>query len=265
MFLSISARSLALAATLLSVPIPLQAQPLPDTIGSEPTVQFQEGVPVPTIDELVAAASALTGTDSPLIAEVRTADTILANLASEGAANNDTPYRLAQRFWDLHAGKYNTLVQPSLSLYAEEWPVRANPLIVRFFDATQIRVPEGDQTAWCAAFINWVLQARLTGTDIRYPPTLSAGSQSFRTWGEQTDNPVEGDIVVFKNTAPGEEWRGHVGFFVAFNEDRTKVLVLGGNQRPGDRTNTGEINRSWWLIDGRSQDLHSFRTSPDLH
>lgn len=76
--------------------------------------------------------------------------------------------------------------------------------------------------AWCAAFVNASLaQAGIEGTG-------SNMARSFMNWGEATDDPQKGDIVVFSRGAPGSG-SGHVGFFEGFNEDGS-IRVLGGNQ-----------------------------------
>ncbi len=144
--------------------------------------------------------------------------------------------------------------------FREEWPTPgpANPLIVGFFAATQL-LPSGDQTAWCAAFVNYCLfQAGKVGTS-------SAASTSFRKIAKdvQAHTPVSGDIAVFRDAGPkgdDPDGQGHVGFFVApsdvasgkyparakalaqYNQNPTgQIWVLGGNQRGGDPGSTGGV------------------------
>lgn len=82
--------------------------------------------------------------------------------------------------------------------------------------------PRGKQNAWCAGFVNAVLErAGMRGTG-------KLNAKSFLTWGAQTSEPKQGDIVVL--------WRGsrdaatgHVGFFSGFDA-AGNVLILGGNQ-----------------------------------
>lgn len=143
-------------------------------------------------------------------------------------------------------------------LYKEEWPTpgRANPLIVGFFAMTQTLPSEGDQTSWCAAFVNFCLNAAgLRGTD-------NAMSGSFRHLIDQPEsshaNPKTGDVVVFRDKgASGDAGHGHVGFLVSpedvaagkFSirpEEKKKfgkgmVYVLGGNQRGSDPGSTGGV------------------------
>ena len=143
-------------------------------------------------------------------------------------------------------------------LYKEEWPTpgRANPMIVGFFAMTQTLPSEGDQTSWCAAFVNFCLNAAgLRGTD-------NAMSGSFRRLIDQQENghanPKTGDVVVFRDKgASGDAGHGHVGFFVSPDdiasgrffirpEEKKKfgkgmVYVLGGNQRGSDPGSTGGV------------------------
>jgi uncharacterized protein (TIGR02594 family) len=163
-----------------------------------------------------------------------------------------------------------------LDYYAREWPVRANPLIVGFFAATDYGMPSGDTTAWCAAFINWVLERSANDKTVVPMPTRSAASKSFRNWGQVTSGktqatsgetelrPRKGDIAVFRNTT-GNTNHGHVAFFVEFNASRTHLLILGGNQLPKDKNNTGEINMKWFPVEGKTQVLDSIRTADWLH
>lgn len=135
--------------------------------------------------------------------------------------------------------------------YNAEWPTRANPLITGFFSMTNTKPSEGDQTPWCAAFVNFCLYAAGKKT------TFSALSGSFRRYGQQTDSPDTGDIVVFSRIGPaGRKGFGHVGLFVAANGEGIKVL--GGNQK-GDTKTTGAVTESIYPVEGRRLRLHSFR------
>lgn len=77
---------------------------------------------------------------------------------------------------------------------------------------------------WCAAFVNAVLYE--TGV----PHTNSLLARSYLEWGESTDEPSPGDIMVFSRGDQG--WQGHVGFYVATvgYKDSRYWVVLGGNQ-----------------------------------
>jgi len=120
--------------------------------------------------------------------------------------------------------------------YNAQWPVRWNPVIVGFYQSTNLgkaySYVHGDTTPWCAAFLNWCLAQN------GYKTTDSASSGSFRLFGglgKPTTTPKPGDIIVFKSNNPtaAATGSGHVTFFLSkapggFN-------VLGGNQHKGKK------------------------------
>lgn len=83
-----------------------------------------------------------------------------------------------------------------------------------------------DETPWCSAFANWVVQQTkgLTGTG-------KANARSWLTWGDKLDPRTHPDdiprgaVVVFSRLLPHQ---GHVGFFDRRVGDL--VYVCGGNQ-----------------------------------
>lgn len=97
-----------------------------------------------------------------------------------------------------------------------------NPEVLKFFndlgfDGKALK----DETAWCAAYANWVLfKADLKGSG-------KLNARSLLTVGEPTTTPEKGDIVVLWRKSP-EDWRGHTGFFI--RETKNWVYILGGNQ-----------------------------------
>jgi uncharacterized protein (TIGR02594 family) len=238
---------------------------------AHPRVQFPAGQSVPRIEELLAQESKFEverGVAPAYAAEVEKAKQIVGKVPTKM-----NPFEVAQFFQELRQGEHEQALGPDAHLYAEEWPVRANPLIVEFFNATTLRSPNGDQTAWCAAFVNWCILQGRKGRDDEpklLKHTASAASETFRKWGTRTDKPIPGDIVVFRHKR--ESWRGHVGFLVSRSKEG--VYVLGGNQMPlnqrlpdgtYERHNTGEINIKRMPVDGRDLELHSFQTDPSLH
>lgn len=81
-------------------------------------------------------------------------------------------------------------------------------------------------TAWCAAFANAaIMQAGGQGTN-------SNLASSFMGWGQGTNAPKIGDIVVLKPQSRGAS--GHVGFVAGFGDG--SVQVFGGNQSNGANT-----------------------------
>lgn len=210
-------------------PIP----PLPADLLSQ-----SDQPPAPPIDTTVV------GTGRPKQDEVDAAYEILL-----GSPYQTSPIDVAQYFLSVGAGAYGE----GYRQYVREWPVRANPLIYHVFSATQTK-PEGDTTAWCAAFVNWcILRShassaneigaapgafsksgdRFSTENFRRFSTNSASSGSFRCW-EETKTPKRGDVVVFKD--PGTDGAterclgtGHVAFYLRVPSNGL-VQVLGGNQ-----------------------------------
>ena len=88
-------------------------------------------------------------------------------------------------------------------------------------------------TAWCAAFANAVLGVQ------GYEGTDKLNARSFLDWGQPTNTPDQGDVVVLWREDPSS-WKGHVGFFAGTEERpdangqmKTFIKVMGGNQ--GDK------------------------------
>jgi hypothetical protein len=210
-----------------------QLPPLPDDLAGQ-----ADSPPAP-YDQ-----TALVSTARPKMEEIKAADSILRK-----SPFGVPPIEIAQYFLAIGAGAYGA----DLRQYAREWPIRANPLIFHFFSATTTK-PEGDTTAWCAAFMNWcLLRARATDADEigRSPGDFSmsgkpfstenltkhstnhASSGSFRCWAETT-NPKRGELAVFKNAGTDAMTRscrgtGHVAFYLEVPRPGW-VRVLGGNQ-----------------------------------
>lgn len=207
--------------------------PLPsDLVGRE------KEPPFPYVD------TALVGSGVPSREEIESAYDILL-----GSPFGVKPIDVAQYFLEVGAGTYGEKLRP----FAREWPVRANPVIYHFFSATQT-APEGDTTAWCAAFMNWcLLRSHATAANqigkapgsfskggkpfdpeaMKKYSTNNASSGSFRCWRPISD-PQRGDIVVFANKGtesdtPSCRGQGHVAMFLSVPKDGW-VRVLGGNQ-----------------------------------
>lgn len=221
-----------------------------EIVGDE---RFPPGEAVPTVDEILELELALTGPASPYPAEVSLGQRILQNTPT-----NATPFDVAVFFQDLRLGAFSSSFGSNSSSYATEWPTRANPVIVSFFDATSTRIPNGDVTPWCAAFVNWC-HRRARGQSA----TNSAASQTFRSWGQATTNPQLGDLVVFRRAdSPAQ---GHVGFYLAGDAGNRYAWVLGGNQSPQFGGNSGEVNvKRFDTQSSGNLRFHPFRTGPSL-
>lgn len=93
--------------------------------------------------------------------------------------------------------------------------------ILTYFRAPGFTWVKDDETAWCAAFMNWCFWK----AGLKVPGTLAA--RSFLTVGKRTLAPKIGDIVVlWRGTKEGPF--GHVGFFI--REENGLIYILGGNQ-----------------------------------
>lgn len=98
-----------------------------------------------------------------------------------------------------------------------------NPRILKYGKDTNLAMSEGDETAWCSIFMNWVcMKAGFEKTD-------KANARSWLKAGRQIANPEPGDIVVYWRESRSS-WKGHVGIFMGFSEDLTRIYTLGGNQ-----------------------------------
>lgn len=97
-----------------------------------------------------------------------------------------------------------------------------NPRVLQYFNDIGFNGAQlKDETAWCSAFANWVVQ-RAGG--------FISGKLNARSWqhiGKETNSPKRGDVVVLWRESP-KSWKGHVGFFI--RETKNWIYVLGGNQ-----------------------------------
>ncbi|MBV6658239.1 MAG: TIGR02594 family protein [Devosiaceae bacterium] len=74
-----------------------------------------------------------------------------------------------------------------------EWAgERHNPTILRYFQLSGHAWVKTDETPWCAAFVNAVLE----GLDLSGTGTLTA--RSFLKWGLPLDNVRPGAVAVFR-------------------------------------------------------------------
>lgn len=98
-----------------------------------------------------------------------------------------------------------------------------NERIIQYAKESGFSWINDDETPWCSTFLNWVAKQANLQT------SKSAAARSWQNIGFETKEPEPGDIVVF--------WRenilshlGHVGIYLGFSSDQTRVYVLGGNQ-----------------------------------
>ncbi len=98
-----------------------------------------------------------------------------------------------------------------------------NPQVLAYANEAGITGIHTDEVPWCSTFVNWCAhKAKLS----------KSGKANARSWlsvGTATNHPKPGDIVVFWREAV-DSWKGHVGIFLGFTQDASKVHCLGGNQ-----------------------------------
>ena len=120
-------------------------------------------------------------------------------------------------------------MQNLLSIAAAEIGVKeiagknANKQILNYAKECGFQDYVSDETAWCSLFINWV--AHRAGMK----RSNSLAARSWLNVGMMIENPEPGDIVVFWR-GKIESWQGHVGVFVGFSSDGTRIYSLSGNQ-----------------------------------
>ena len=98
-----------------------------------------------------------------------------------------------------------------------------NKIILNYFKDIGKSWITTDETAWCSAFVNWVaLKAN----------KQQSSALTARSWlkvGESVQSPKIGDVVVFWRESK-KSWKGHVGFFVGYSQNKNYIYCLGGNQ-----------------------------------
>lgn len=93
-----------------------------------------------------------------------------------------------------------------------------NPRIIEYDQSTKLKSTD-DETAWCSAFVNWVMMKA------GYERSHSAAARSWLGVGIKLEKFEPYCIVVFKR---GKSWQGHVTFGIS---DMGETLhCLGGNQ-----------------------------------
>ncbi len=103
----------------------------------------------------------------------------------------------------------------------QEWASGDNPRILEYLQSCGIAGNLlHDETAWCAAFVNWcVLRSG-------YKPQHSARVSDWWGWGRPVV-PAYGSICIMQPLTVDQAGSGHIGFLHA--EDDTNVWLLSGN------------------------------------
>jgi len=114
------------------------------------------------------------------------------------------------------------LLEVGLSQYGlKEIPgIKNNPEIMKYFHSIGQDWVQGDETAWCSAFVNWCAKKK----GLEYTGKLNA--RSWLNLGMECSLNVA-DIVVLWRESP-DSWKGHVA--IPIKEDDNYIWCLGGNQ-----------------------------------
>ncbi|GAA0892643.1 TIGR02594 family protein [Fulvivirga kasyanovii] len=118
------------------------------------------------------------------------------------------------------------LINIALSQYGvKEVPGKLhNPTIINYSWETGFKGIIDDETSWCSVFMNWcALKAGLQRSKQATARSWLKVGQVIRT------APKPGDIVIFWRESPAS-WKGHVGIFISYSEDKKLIYCLGGNQ-----------------------------------
>ena len=102
--------------------------------------------------------------------------------------------------------------------------IKANPQILKYAKEAGFADYKSDETAWCSLFANWV--ADQTGLE----RSRSLAARSWLNVGIPIDLSEPGDVVVFWRESR-TSWKGHVGFFMDYSQDQTRIYCIGGNQK----------------------------------
>jgi uncharacterized protein (TIGR02594 family) len=111
-----------------------------------------------------------------------------------------------------------------------------NPVVLNYFKEIGHTWVATDETAWCSSFVNWVaLQA-----NVERSHKLTA--RSWLNVGTAINKPQINDVVIFWRHKKSS-WKGHVGFFINYSEDKKYIYVLGGNQNNEVNIKKYPVNR----------------------
>lgn len=118
----------------------------------------------------------------------------------------------------------NTHLLLALSQYGiSERSKGDNPIILNYAKECGIDGIVNDEISWCSIACNWV------SFKCGLPMSHSPMARSWLKVGVETVNPVPGDVVVLWRESP-ESWKGHVGYYINYSEDKSLIFVYGGNQ-----------------------------------
>lgn len=114
----------------------------------------------------------------------------------------------------------------------------SNPRVVAYLDAVRTSLgDQGDVTAWCGAFVTWVLKQRAAEPGAAALAALPAVPERAANWigwagagsAPSAAAPQTGDVVVINVGGGGH----HVGLALASDPSTGEVWLIGGNQNNG--------------------------------
>jgi uncharacterized protein (TIGR02594 family) len=134
---------------------------------------------------------------------------------------------------------------------------RHNATILKYADEVGLGWINDDETPWCSIFMNWV--AKEGG----YERTGKANARSWLDIGNEIDyeDAEAGDVVIYWRVRKDSAF-GHVGIFLGYSHDRTKIFTLGGNQ--GDEVSIEDYATSRLLGIRRLDQIQAFRPKAGL-
>ncbi len=98
-----------------------------------------------------------------------------------------------------------------------------NDRILQYAQEAGFSWVEDDETPWCSIFMNWVaFKNGLVRSE-------SGAARSWLNVGNAIESPEPGDVVIFWRVEPNS-WQGHVGIFMGYSKDSSRIYCLGGNQ-----------------------------------
>ncbi len=98
-----------------------------------------------------------------------------------------------------------------------------NPRILKYASDIGMSWIKEDEKAWCSIFLNWVAHKA------KYERSNRANAKSWLDIGFKVDKPEPGDVVVYSRGNVNGPF-GHVGLFLGFSADKSRIYTLGGNQ-----------------------------------
>jgi len=98
-----------------------------------------------------------------------------------------------------------------------------NPRIVQYAREAGFSQIQDDETAWCSIFMNWV------ALKAKYQRTKKLNARSWLDLGRHVHSPEPGDVVIYWRVDPNS-WQGHVGIYMGYSQDQSRIYTLGGNQ-----------------------------------